>query len=83
MLLGELKKEDIRLLFESLPRSKHSLIVLSLDIDGVSNDSQDPLEQNILQAFIEHCHNEQLKMRVAHGQLNDALSDKLNSFIVH
>lgn len=83
VLVGDVRLDDLTLLFNSFPRTRNCLIVLSLDVQSDCNESRDPFERRIMQAFLEHCRHDGRKLRLA--TLNSELPecDVLNSFIAH
>jgi len=83
ILVGNINMSDLLLLFNSLPKSRNTLLVLSLDIDEPGIKSQEPLEQLLLQGFMQYCQQVKWQILAANNETDNQSNEILKSFIVH
>mgnify|MGYP000135278838 CR=1 FL=1 len=83
ILVGNIHMSDLLLLFNSLPKARNTLLVLSLDIDDPDIKSQEPLEQRLLQGFMQYCQQVRWQILAANSESDNKSDEILKSFIVH
>lgn len=83
VLIGELARSDLSLLFDSLPSGRETLIVLSMDVVSKRGSCVDPAEQVVFTSFVEHCQQAKWKIKTANTDKDAKLRDVLESFIIH
>ncbi|MBU2881112.1 AmmeMemoRadiSam system protein B [Psychrosphaera sp. B3R10] len=83
VLIGDVPSDELSLFFHSLPTSRNTLIILSLDVKEQDIEEADLDEQSLFVSFLEFCNDVKWQIKPALAETEFTDQNVATSFIAH